>query len=135
MLALVLIAWLGPVAGAALIPPKVVTVEVVTADPVPPPLPLKPVARAIAAVKHALVTNRSPKVQPTPAPPEPTPAPPAAQPEAPPAPVQAAETPNPQPAAAERKPSREETSISDAEAPRAPAPVRTWPRSVRAPRR
>jgi protein TonB len=99
-LALVLIAWLGPVAGAALIPPTVVTVEVVTADPVPPPPPPKPVARAIAAVKHALVTNRSPKVQPTPAPPEPTPAPPAAQPEAPPAPVQAAETPNPQPAAA-----------------------------------
>lgn len=100
VLALVLIAWLGPVAGAALIPPKVVTVEVVTADPVPPPPPPKPVARAIAAVKHALVTNRSPKVQPTPVPPEPTPAPPAAQPEAPPAPVQAAETPNPQPAAA-----------------------------------
>ncbi len=100
VLALVLIAWLGPVAGAALIPPKVVTVEVVTADPVPPPSPPKPVARAIAAVKHALVTNRSPKVQPTPVPPEPTPAPAAAQPEAPPAPVQAAETPNPQPAAA-----------------------------------
>ena len=100
VLALILIAWLGPVAGAALIPPKVVTVEVVTADPVPPPPPPKPVARAIAAVKHALVTNRSPKVQPTPVPPEPTPAPPAAQPEAPPAPVQAAETPNPQPAAA-----------------------------------
>lgn len=100
VLALVLIAWLGPVAGAALIPPKVVTVEVVTVDPVPPPPPPKPVARAIAAVKHALVTNRSPKVQSTPVPPEPTPAPPAAQPEAPPAPVQAAETPNPQPAAA-----------------------------------
>lgn len=100
VLALILIAWLGPVAGAALIPPKVVTVEVVTADPVPPPPPPKPVARAIAAVKHALVTNRSPKVQPNPVPPEPTPAPPAAQPEAPPAPVQAAETPNPQPAAA-----------------------------------
>jgi periplasmic protein TonB len=47
------------------------------------------------------VANHSPKVQPTPVPPEPTPAaPPAAQPEAPPAPVQAAETPNPQPAAA-----------------------------------
>ncbi len=100
VLALVLIAWLGPVAGAALIPPKVVTVEVVTTDPVPPPPPPKPVARAIAAVKHALETNRSPKVQPAPVPPEPTPAPPAAQPEAPPAPVQAAETPNPQPAAA-----------------------------------
>ena len=100
-LALVGIAWLGPVAGAALIPPKVVTVEVVTADPAPPPPPPKPVARAIAAVKHALVANHSPKVQPTPVPPEPTPAaPPAAQPEAPPAPVQAAETPNPQPAAA-----------------------------------
>ena len=98
-LALVGIAWLGPVAGAALIPPQVVTVEVVTADPAPPPPP-KPVARAVAAVKHALVANRSPKVQPTPVPPEPTPAPPAAQPEAPPAPVQAAETPNPQPAAA-----------------------------------
>lgn len=100
VVALLLIAWLGPVAGAPLIPPKVVTVEVVTADPVPPPPPPKPVARAIAAVKHALVTNRSPKVQPTPVLPEPTPAPPAAQPEAPPAPVQAAETPNPQPAAA-----------------------------------
>ena len=100
VLALVLIAWLGPVAGTALIPPKVVTVEVVTADPVPPPPPPKPVARAIVAVKHALETNRSPKVEPTPVPPEPTPAPPAAQPEAPPAPVQAAETPNPQPAAA-----------------------------------
>ena len=100
VLALVGIAWLGPVAGAALIPPKVVTVEVVTADPTPPPPPPKPVARAIAAVKHALVANRSPKVQPIPAPPEPTPTPPAAQPEAPPAPVQAAETPNPQPAAA-----------------------------------
>jgi protein TonB len=99
-LALVGIAWLGPVAGAALIPPNVVTVEVVTADPAPPPPPPKPVARAIAAVKHALVANHSPKMQPTPVPPEPTPAPPAVQPEAPSAPVQAAETPNPQPAAA-----------------------------------
>ena len=100
-----MIAWLGPVAGAALIPPKVVTVEVVTVDPVPPPPPPKPVARAIAAVKHALVTNRSPKVQPTPVPPEPPPpAPaPAAQPETPVAPapvVEAPTTPNPQPAAA-----------------------------------
>ena len=99
-LALVGMAWLGPVAGAALIPPKVVTVEVMTADPAAPPPPPKPVARAIAAVKHALVANHSPKVQPTPVPPEPTPTPPAVQPEAPPAPVQGAETPNPQPAAA-----------------------------------
>ena len=99
-LALVVIAWLGPVAVVALIPPKLVTVEVVTADPTPPPPPAKPVARAIAAVKHALVANRNLNVQPSPVPPEPAPASPAAQPEAPPAPVQAAETPNPQPAAA-----------------------------------
>ena len=101
VLALGVIAWLGPVAGAALIPPKVVTVEVVTADPTPPPPPPpRPVARAIAAVEHALVVNRSTRAEPTPVPPEPTPAPPVAQPEAPPAPVPAAETPNPQPAAA-----------------------------------
>jgi protein TonB len=102
-LVLVGIAWLGPVAGAALTQPKLVTVEVVTAEPTPPPPPVKPVARAIAAVKHALVANRSPKVQPTPAPPEPTPpAPtPAAQPETPVTPVPAAAaTPNPVPAAA-----------------------------------
>jgi protein TonB len=99
-LVLMVIAWLGPVAGTALIPPRLVTVEVVTADPTPPPPPAKPVARAIAAVKHALVASRSLNVQPSPVPPEPAPAPPAAQPEAPPAPVQAAETPNPQPAAA-----------------------------------
>jgi protein TonB len=96
VVALVVIAGLGPVAGAGLIPSKVVTVEVVTAEPTPP----KPVARAIAAVKHALVANRAPSVQPIPVPSAPTPASPATQPEAPPAPVQAAETPNPQPAAA-----------------------------------
>ena len=96
-LALIAIAWLGPVAGAALMPPKFVTVEVVRADPTPPPPPVKPVARAIAAVKHALVANRSPKVQPTPVAPEPPAPPTTVQPEAPPAP---AETPNPVPAAA-----------------------------------
>lgn len=105
VLALVAIAWLGPVTGASLIPPNVVTVEVATADPASPAPPPKPVARAIAAVKHALVANRGPKVQPTPVPPEPTPpAPaPAAQPETPVAPAPVAEaptTPNPQPAAA-----------------------------------
>jgi protein TonB len=91
------IAWLGPVAGAAHMPPKLVTVEVVTAEPTPPPTPVKPVARTIAAVKHALVANHSPKVQPTPAPPEPTPPAPAAKPDAPVAPVpEPAATPNPQ---------------------------------------
>jgi periplasmic protein TonB len=98
------IAWLGPGAGAALMPPKLVTVEVVTAEPTPPSTPVKPVAGTIAAVKHALMANHSPKVQPTPAPPEPAPpAPtsaPAAKPEAPVAPVpEAAATPNPQPSA------------------------------------
>ena len=96
------IAWLGPVAGAALMPPKLVTVEVVTAEPTPPPTPVKPVARTIAAVKHALLANHSPKVQPPPAPPEsmpPAPAP-AAKPEAPVAPApETAATPNPQPSA------------------------------------
>jgi protein TonB len=95
------IAWLGPVAGAAVTQPKLVTVEVVTAEPPPPPTPVKPVARAIAAVKHALVADRSPKAPPAPVPPEPTPPAPVAQPEAPAAaPVAAADTPNPQPAAA-----------------------------------
>ncbi len=99
------IAWLGPAAGAALMPPKLVSVEVVTAEPPPPPTPVKPVARAIAAVKHALVANRSPKVQPTPTPAPPEPAPPApapaAKPEEPVAPgPDAAATSNPQPAAA-----------------------------------
>ena len=98
---LVGIAWLGPMAGATLIPPKLVTVEVVTAEPTPPPTPVKPVARALAAVKHALVANRSPKAQPTPVAPEPTPPAHTAQPEAPVAPMPAvAETPSPSPAAA-----------------------------------
>jgi protein TonB len=93
-------AWLGPAAGAALVPPKLVTVEVVTAEPPPPPTPVKPVTRTIVAVKHALVANRSPEA---PAPPEPAPpAPvPAAKPEELVAPgPDAAATPNPQPAAA-----------------------------------
>jgi periplasmic protein TonB len=95
------IAWLGPVAGSALTQPKLVTVEVVTAEPTPPPTPVKPVGRAIAAVKHALVANQSPRVQPAPVTPEPTPPAPAAQPEAPVAPTPAAaEAPNPVPAAA-----------------------------------
>jgi protein TonB len=98
VLALVGIAWLGPVASAALIPPKLVAVEIVTAEPAPTPTPVKPVARALAAMKHALVPNRSPKAQPAPVAPEPTP--PAAQPEAPVAPAAAAEAPSPLPAAA-----------------------------------
>jgi len=99
-LVLMSIAWFGPVAGA-LTQPKLVTVEVVTAEPTPPPTPIKPVAHALAAVKHALVANRSPTTQPTPVAPEPTPPAPAAQPKAPAAPVPAVvETPNPVPAAA-----------------------------------
>ena len=97
------IAWLGPAAGAALMPPKLVTVEVVTAEPPPPPTPVKPVTRAIVAVKHALVANRSPEAPAAPAPPEPAPpAPaPAVKPEEPVAPgPDAAATSNPQPAAA-----------------------------------
>jgi protein TonB len=99
-LVLVCIAWLGPVAGA-LTRPKLVTVEVVTAEPTLPPTPIKPVTRALAAaVKHALVVNRSPKAQSTAVAPEPTPPAPAAQPEAPATPVRAvAETPGPAPAA------------------------------------
>lgn len=72
--ALVGIALLGPIAHAALTPPKLVTVEIVTATP-PPPAPVKPIARALAAVKHALVPNRSPRVMPTPAPPPTVPEP------------------------------------------------------------
>lgn len=81
-LALVGIALLGPLTNAALTPPKLVTVEIVTATP-PPPAPVKPVARAIAAVKHALVPNRSPKVVPTPVPPPPPEPAPVAKPETP----------------------------------------------------
>jgi hypothetical protein len=66
------IAWLGSMAGVTLAPPKLVTVEIVTAPLLTAPPP-KAVARAIAAVKHALVLNRAPKVVPTPAPPMPPP--------------------------------------------------------------
>ena len=87
VLALVGLAALGPATQAALAPPKLVTVEIVTAEPSAPTTPVKPVARALAAVKHALVPNRSPKVVPTPAPPpDPTPAP-VASPEPPVAPM------------------------------------------------
>jgi len=98
-LVLMSIAWFGPVAGA-LTQPKLVTVEVVTAEPTLPPTAIKPVTRALAAaVEHTLVANRSPKAQPTPMAPEPTPPAPAAQPEAPAAPVPAvAEAPGPAPA-------------------------------------
>ncbi len=101
VLALASIAWLGSMTGATLAPPKLVTVEIVTAPPAPAPPP-KPVARAIAAVKHALVPNRAPKVVPTPtsAPPsapEPPPVP-EAKPE-PVAPPTKAETPSTVPTA------------------------------------
>jgi len=72
VLALAGIAWLGSMAGVTITPPKLVTVEIVTASPPTAPPP-KPVARAIAAVKHALAPNRAPKVVPTPAPPMPPP--------------------------------------------------------------
>ena len=102
VLALASIAWLGSMTGATLAPPKLVTVEIVTAPPPPAPPP-KPVARAIAAVKHALVPNRAPKVVPTPtsAPPPPAPEPtpvPEAKPE-PVAPPTKAETPSTVPTA------------------------------------
>src|SRR5262245_64682465 len=75
VLALVGVAALVPVT-TALVPPKLVTVEIVTAEPPPPAAPVKPVQRALAAVKHALVPHRSTKVVPTPAPPpDPTPQP------------------------------------------------------------
>ena len=73
------IAWLGSMAGVTLAPPKLVTVEIVTAPPPTAPPP-KAVARAIAAVKHALVLNRAPKVVPTLAPPMPPPSAPAPEP-------------------------------------------------------
>lgn len=114
------IAWLGPVAGAALMPPKLVTVEVVTAEPTPPPTPVKPVARTIAAVKHALVANHSPKVQPTPVPSEPSPpAPaPAAKPEAPVASVpETAATPNPQPSTGTEAPAGGDVSLGGSGSP------------------
>jgi protein TonB len=104
LLALMAIAQLGPVAGAALEPPRLVTVEIVNAESPPPPAPVKPVARARAAVKHALAPDRSPQVAPAPAPPappEPTPAP-VARPEPPVAsvaPVARVETPSPGPTA------------------------------------
>src|SRR5262249_18710301 len=72
-------AWLGSMAGVTLAPPKLVTVEIVTAPPPTAPPP-KAVARAIAAVKHALVLNRAPKVVPTLAPPMPPPSAPAPEP-------------------------------------------------------
>src|SRR5262249_23504240 len=73
------IAWLGSMTGVPLAPPKLVTVEIVPAPPPTAPPP-KAVARAIAAVKHALVLKRAPKVVPTPAPPMPPPPAPAPEP-------------------------------------------------------
>ena len=75
VLALAGIAWFGSMAGVTITPPKLVTVEIVTAPPLTAPPP-RPVARAIAAVKHALVPNRPSKIVPTPATPAvPAPAP------------------------------------------------------------
>ncbi len=81
------LAWFGSTAGAALTPLQLVTVEIVSAPPPTAPPP-KAVARAIAAVKHALVQNRAPKVVPTPAAAPPPPAPePAPVPETKPEPI------------------------------------------------
>ncbi|HTY79786.1 MAG TPA: energy transducer TonB [Candidatus Bathyarchaeia archaeon] len=102
LLALAGVAALGPVTTAVLAPPKLVTVEVVTAEPPPPATPPRPVQRGLAAVKHALVPHRSPKVVPMPAAaPDPTP-PPVAKtepPVAPPAPPAKSGSPSTTPTA------------------------------------